>query len=374
MVATLRVMLDQVASPSDADLALASRELTRALVIGAPTGCEVEGIVPGVSAARVDEVAAEIPGIARLHKVALARRELSAALQLGVATGIGGGMLHSPSLFAPLVKHDRVHDNDQTVVTLWDFRAWETPDELSRTAVGWQRAMLKRAAKHADAIVVPTHSMAEALEEVAPRLTDRARVIAGAAPLGFAVPSDEVGRRRVLDVPEGFVLLSGGVAGSDGLALGFTAIARSGLDVPVLVIDAAEGEEPAVAELASASGVPERNLHVRGGLDTADRAAVFGAAVALLAPSTRVGFPWRVVEALALGVPVIAVDSRVHRETIVDGGLIVEPDADALGVALASALGSTAAADRLGVLSGDRGRAFSWRAAADRVWQLHADL
>ena len=38
-----------------------------------------------------------------------------------------------------------------------------------------------------------------------------------------------------------------------------------------------------------------------------------------------------------------------------------------LGAALASALGSTAAAERLGVLAGDRGRAFSWREAADKV-------
>ena len=342
--------------------------------VATPAGCEVEGIVPSVPAPRIDEVALELPGLARLHKVALARRELSAALQLGVATGIGGGMIHSPTLFAPLVKHDRVHDNDQTVVTLWDYRAWEAPGELPRTVSGWQRAMLKRAARFADAIVVPTHSMASLLEDFAPRLGERVRVIAGAAPEGFAVPSDEVGRRRGLDVPEGFVVMSGGAAASDGLALGFSAVARSGLDVPVVVIDAPEGEEPGVVELASAAGIPSRNVHVQGALDPADRAAVFGAAVALLAPSVRSAFPWRVVEALALGVPVIAAHSPVHREVILDGGVLLTPDAEALGSALASALGSTAAADRLGVLSGDRGRVFSWRAAADRVWSLHADL
>jgi glycosyltransferase involved in cell wall biosynthesis len=129
-----------------------------------------------------------------------------------------------------------------------------------------------------------------------------------------------------------------------------------------------------VAERAAAAGIPSRRLHVRGALETADRAAVFGAAVALLAPSVRSAFPWRVVEALTLGVPVIAAQSSVHAEMIVDGGLLAAPDADALGAALGSALGSTAAADRLGVLSGDRGRVFSWREAADRVWQLHADL
>jgi glycosyltransferase involved in cell wall biosynthesis len=81
-----------------------------------------------------------------------------------------------------------------------------------------------------------------------------------------------------------------------------------------------------------------------------------------------------VLEALAVGVPVIAAQSPVHAETIVDGGMLVEADAEALGSSLASALGSTAAADRLGVLAADRGRVFSWRGTADRVWQLHADL
>ena len=69
----------------------------------------------------------------------------------------------------------------------------------------------------------------------------------------------------------------------------------------------------------------------------------------------------------------------MHAEVIVDGGALVEAaDAAALVEGLAdalnSALASTAAADRLAVLAGDRGRAFSWREAADRVWQLHAEL
>jgi glycosyltransferase involved in cell wall biosynthesis len=86
-----------------------------------------------------------------------------------------------------------------------------------------------------------------------------------------------------------------------------------------------------------------------------------------------------VVDALTLGVPVIAAESAVHSEVIVDGGSLVgATDAaslvEALAAALTGALGSTAAAERLAVLAGDRGRAFSWREAADRVWQLHADL
>lgn len=374
MTATLRVMLDQLVAATEPDLVEASRELAKALVIGAPAGCEVEAIAPAGGQGDLSDV----PGLAGVRRTALARRELAGALQLGVGTGIGGGMIHSPSLFAPLVRHDRVHDNDQTVVTVWDLRAWEAADELPRSAVAWQRAMLKRAVKYADAVVVPTHAIGARLAEIA-RLGDRIRVIAGAAPLGFAVPTDEVGRRRHLDLPEGFVLLSGDAVRSDGLEVGLAAVGASGVDLPVVVIDVEEGHEPAIADLASAAGIPERSLHVRGTLSAADRGAVFGGAVALVAPSRRNGFPWRVVDALTLGVPVVAADSAVHAEIIVDGGVLVaESDAGTLTEGLADALrrglASTAAADRLAVLAGDRGRAFSWREAADRVWQLHAEL
>jgi glycosyltransferase involved in cell wall biosynthesis len=375
VVATLRVVLDQLVTPTEPDLAEASRELARALVIGAPAGCEVEAIAPAGPASLEDAV----PGIAGVRRTALPRRELSAALQLGVGTGIGGGMIHSPSLFAPLVRHDRVHDHDQTVVTVWDLRPWESPAELPRGVAAWHKAMLKRAVKHADAVVAPTHSLATRLREIAPGLGDRLRVIAGASPLGFAVPVDEIGRRRELGLPEGFVLIAAGPPASEGLDAGFAAIAASGVDLPVVVLDVEEGHEPLVADLASAAGIPERRLHVRGVLPVVDRAAVFGGAVALLAPSRRAAFPWRVVDALTLGVPVIAAASSMHEEVVFDGGELVE-GADAaslaagMGSALADALGTTAAADRLGVLAGDRGRAFSWRGAADKVWALHAEL
>lgn len=373
MTATLRVMLDQLVSPTEHDLAEATRDLTRALVAGAPAGCEVEGIAP--AGGTTDP---SVPGLAGLRRTALARRELAGALQLGVGTGIGGGMIHSPSLFAPLVRHDRVHDHDQTVVTVWDLRPWDAADELPRAVVGWHRAMLKRATRYADAVVAPSHAIAARLGEIA-KLGDRIRVIAGAAPLGFAVPRDEIGRRRELQLPEGFLLLSGGPVRSDGIETALAAIGAAGIDVPIVVIDTQEGDEPVIADLASAAGIPERSVHVRGPLEAADRAAVFGAALAFVAASPRFAFPWRVVDALTLGVPVVAVNSAVHAEVIFDGGELVSgSDAaavvDGMADALGRALASTAAADRLAVLAGDRGRAFSWREAAERVWQLHAEL
>jgi glycosyltransferase involved in cell wall biosynthesis len=374
MVATLRVMLDQVAAPTDPDLAEASMEITRALVRRTPEGCEVEAIAPSGGDGDLDAIA----GLSGIRRTTLARRELATALQLGVGTGIGGGMIHSPTLFAPLVRHDRVHDNDQTVVSLWSLGPWESPSEHSRSAVAWSRAMLKRAVKHADAVVVPSHALAARLEEIAP-LGRRIRVISGASPHGFQVPTDEVGRRRVLDLPEGFILMAGGPRPSHALDIGFGAIAASGVDLPIVVIDVEEGDEPALADIAAAAGIPEHRLHARGSLSAPDRAAVYGGALAFVAPSRRAAFPWRVVDALTLGVPVIAAQSAVHSEVIADGGMVVSgADAatfrDALAEGLATALESTSSADRFSVMAADRGRAFSWNEAAERIWQLHAEL
>lgn len=372
MTATLRLVLDQVTAPTDADLASASRDLARALATSAPTGCEVEALVPAGGDARAT-AGRMVPELADVTQLGLRRRELAAAWQVGVPGGAAGGMIHSPTLMAPLVRHDRLHDHDQTVVTLWDQRAWEHPDEVSRPAGLWQRAMLKRAVRHADAVVVPTHAAAQQMAERMP-LGDRIRVISGAAPTGFRVPSDDVGRRRDLGLPDAYLLVSGGPEPSARLSDAFTAAATAA-DAAVVVIDAADDDAPAVAELAAAAGLAPARVHVRGALDEYDRGAVYGAAVALLAPAVRTEFPWRVVESLSVGVPVVAADTAVNREILVDGGLLADPDdPEAFGGALREALSSTADVERLSVLAADRGRVFSWAGAAERVWQLHADL
>ncbi|GGH37496.1 glycosyltransferase [Microbacterium album] len=360
MTVRLRIVLDQLVSATDPDLAMASRSLALALAEAAPGGCGVEAIAPA-------GWMPVLPGVDEGRRLPLGRRETAAAWQLGVVAGVGGGMIHSPTLMAPLVRHDRVHDHDQTVVTLWDLRAWEAPEEMPRAQVIWERAMLRRAARYADAVVVPTHAIAERLASHA-ELGERVHVIAGAAPDGFAAPSDAEARRRDLRVGSGYLVMAGGVAPSDGLAAGLRAAAPTGLDI--VIIDVPEGEEAAVTELAAASGVAEQRVHPRSGLDHGDRAAVLAAAGGFLAPSARGAWPWRVIEAMAMGTPVVATDSDVHREVVLDGGLVVpEPD---LEDAVADALGD--GRDRLRVLAQDRARAFSWQGAAERVWQVHADL
>jgi hypothetical protein len=357
MGARLRVVLDQLVQVVDPDHAAASIELTRGLVATAPSGCDVEAIVAAGSEA-------SIPGVAEVRTLGLARRELAASWQLGIAAGAGGGLIHSPTLMAPLVRHDRTHDNDQTTVTVWSLEAWEAPDGLSRAAVAWQKSMLRRAAKHADAIVVPTHTIAQRIQEIA-RVGDRVRVIAGAAPEGFVTPFDAGERRTTLSLPERYVVVHGTW---DSVSEGFRAALAAGAHA--VVLDAAEGTEPRYSDIASSAGLSESRVHVRGALGPDDRAAVLSGTAAYVASSPTSAWPWRAVEAMRLGVPVVGVDSGTHRDVIADGGLLV--DSGDLPDAVERATGGESS--RLSVLAADRSRAFSWAGSAERVWGLHADL
>lgn len=341
----------------DSDHATAAVDLAAGLVSTAPAGCSVDAIVPA---------GAEVPvaGVAQVRTLGLARRELAASWQLGIAPGVGGGLIHSATLMAPLVRHDRVHDNDQTTVTVWDLQAWDSPEQLPKNAVAWQRGMLRRAVRHADAVVVPSHAVAERLSEIA-KLHGRIRVIAGAAPGGFTVPTDGAERRAALSLPEAYVVLTGPEA---SLAEGFRGAVAAGVDA--VVLDAPEGAEPRLAEVAAAVGLPERQAHVRGTLPSQDRAAVLAGASAYAATSTVAGWPWRAVEAMTLAVPVVAIDVGCHRDVVSDGGLVVPREELAEAIATAAGEG----AERLRVLAADRSRAFSWAGAAERVWALHADL
>lgn len=369
VTARLRIVLDQLVSPTDSDLATASRSLAEALIAAPPSGCDVGALAPAPSAQTRSQDGLDLAGVADVWQARVARRELAAAWRIGAPLGASGGMIHSPTLMAPLVRHDRAHDQDQTVVTLWSLQAWTDPTGLPRASAAWQRAMLARAVRHADAVVVPTHAMAADLAEIA-RLGGRIRVIAGAPAPGFGVPTDAAGRLRTLGLPARFIVALDSDVDSDELAPVLSAGSDLELDVVVLnVTGRARAERPAGAETRE-PGV--RRVHVADVSDAADRAAVLAGALAVVAPSTAAVYPWRMLEALAVGAPLVAADTPQNQELLADAAILANLTGIQEGVR--TTVGDEVVRDRLRVLSLDRSKAFSWRDAANRVWQLHAEL
>lgn len=373
----LRVIVEEVLAPAPSSVRRYSEELTRELVAAAPRGCSVEGVVAASTNEEYELIERRIPGLARLHRSALAHRELVAAWQHGFTRIPGRGMLHAPSLLAPLSRHDRLNDGDQAVVTAHETIAWSNPDSLSAREVAWHKAMLKRAHKYADAIVVPSHTVAAEVAEIA-EFGERIRVIGGAPSSALGVPGDAQERAERLDLPERYVLAIGDLAAFRGIDQLIRAMASVGEDAPLLIVGIAPDDAGLAAAIAAAD-LPEGRVRGLGVIPDPDLAVVIDRATVFVHPALEEGFGMPVLEAFALGTPVVHSDAPALLELGADSALVVERGSapafqDGLAEAITSVLTDSGLAERLRYLGQDRSRAFTWRTAAEKVWQLHADL
>ena len=373
---TLRVVLEPLVTNAGEPLGRYTTELTRALVDAAPWNCDVTGIVSAVADEEYHQIARAVPGIANLEKAYLASRELGVAWQLGIVSSAGAGLIHSPSLLAPLRRHDRA-DGTQITVTLHDLYAWSSPDSLTPAVALWQKSMLKRARKHADAIIVPSHALAQHLAEVAD-FGDRIRVIPGAGRTWLELPADAEARARALQLPDDFILAEGTFDEREGIGALIEGVTRSSaIDLPLLVF-APAGAAEAAAE-THYTRPTDGSVRILDDLDDADRAVVLSRASVFVFPSLDEGFGAPILDALRFGVPVVHSDAPALIELVQEAGVRVSRD-DAAGYperlagAVQALLEDTDLARRLAIVGADRVKAFSWRDAAERVWQLHADL
>jgi glycosyltransferase involved in cell wall biosynthesis len=372
---TLRVILDEMSE--DGSVARYTEELTREIIRTAPRGCYVEGFVSASTEPEYAHILERLPGLQELHKSPLARRELRAAWQHGFTRLPGSGMVHAPSPLAPLSRHDRLNDGDQVVVTFHDALAWTHPDSLSPRTVAWYKGMAKRAEKYADAIVAPSHAVADQLTEFA-GFGDRIRVISGAPSSTLKVGPDASERATRLGLPDRYVLASGSLEsrrGIDQLMLGMTRV-DGGVQ---LLLVGPSADDPALAALISEATIPANRVLGLGRLTDDDLAVVISRAAVFAYPNLEEGFGMPMLEAFALGTPVVHSDAPALLELSAGAGIAVARDDEAgyserLADAINSVLADADLAQRLKYEGLDRARMFSWRSAAESVWQLHADL
>ncbi|WP_104176797.1 glycosyltransferase family 1 protein [Cryobacterium sp. Y50] len=378
---TLRVIVDQMVAPVPGGVGRYAEELTRALIASAPAECEVEGIVSSSPSAQYEVIEAALPGLANLHKTVLARRELATAWALGVIASSGSGLIHAPGLLAPLRRHDRAVDGTQIAVTLHDVLAWTHPSSLTPTTVAWTKGMLKRARKHADAIVVPSHAVARQLTEIMD-LGDRVRVIGGAVGRGLVLPAIPIVEERLqaMELPSQYLLTAGSLDPRKAVTALITALGLPGApDLPLIVLGPDTWGELDLASVADEAGLAPGRVRALSGLSDSDLAVVIARASVFVYPSLEEGFALPIIEAFHLGTPVVHSDAPALLEAAGDAGVAVER-ADAkeypgrLLEAVNRVLGDSVLRNRMSIFGGDRARAFSWHDSAERVWQLHADL
>jgi glycosyltransferase involved in cell wall biosynthesis len=260
------------------------------------------------------------------------------------------------------------------VVTIHDLDFLVRPDR-TRAEIRRDYAVLARNhARRADAVIVVSHHTARETErrfEVEP---DHLFVCSPGAP-------DWTPRRR--PPTSGYVLFFGTLEprkNVGGLLDAYEWLLNSPSDhrgtrrngaVPDLVLagKATEAARPWLDRIARAP----LTGHVRhiGYVDPSNRRALYEGARLLVQPSFEEGFGLTVLEAMTLGVPVVAANRGALPEVLGDAGLLVEPAAAEIGAAVRRLIDDEAFAGACATKGVMRAREFSWDRTARQVYSAY---
>lgn len=251
------------------------------------------------------------------------------------------------------------------VVTIHDLYFLDRPDQ---TTAEIRRDYPKLAATHAqraDAIVVnSTHTG----REVATR---------------FGIPSERIavcypGRpdwsRRTEPPVDGPILFVGTADPRKNLSRlveAYASLVARRTSVPDLVI---AGSLPVAAEnlLGPADQALKARVRLTGYVTDDERRRLYGEASLLVLPSLTEGFGMTALEAMTVGVPVVASNRGALPEVVGDAGILVDPESVAdLSSALERVLSDPGMRRSMSERGLERARQFSWTDSADRLYDVY---
>jgi len=367
-VPKLVVLLEQLLAPVPGGTGRYSRELTAALAATAPAGWTVGSAV----ARHADPTPAIIPGVEGPRLLPLPRQALVAAWDSGVPLWPGGDAVHAPTPLAP----PGPRRGCELVVTVHDTVPWTYPDGLTRRGVGWHRRMVERAARRADALVVPTAAVAQDLPRHVPCPARVYVVGEGVTAAVTHLPVQAAGIATRLGLPPRYVLAVGTLEPRKGIETLLAALAAPHApDLPVVLVGQPGWGRLEPAALARRSGLDPARVHLLGRITDQELAVVLHGAAVLAAPSLAEGFGLPLLEAMAAGVPVVHSDVPALVEVAGGVGVTVQRnDVGALAAALRAVLSDPGAAQAMSAAGRRRAQQFSWERTARRVWSMHVEL
>jgi glycosyltransferase involved in cell wall biosynthesis len=304
-------------------------------------------------------------------RLPLPRRALAVSWQRGVGPApVRVDVVHAPTLLVPPPR-----PGVRLVVTIHDAVPWTHPHTLTPHGVRWHREMGERAARHADAVVVPTEAVAADLRAHLPIAGDRVHVIGeGVADAVLRVPADADARAGRLGLPAGGYLLTlATLEPRKGLEVALAALREPGApDLPLLHVGATGWGGLDVRAEAARLGLPAGRFRSLGRVDDADLAVLLSRATVMVVPSRSEGFGLPVLEAMAHGVPVVVSDAPALVEVGGDAVLVAPvDDPAALAAATAKIVDDPELRGRLSGTGRARAADFTWNGAARSCWALY---
>ena len=234
-----------------------------------------------------------------------------------------GSLLHVPHYNVPFAYRGPL------VATIHDTLHLEFPDNFrSRAAAWYARQLLTAGARKARRIITGSEASKRSLVERCAVPDSRIHVIPYRLPprLLEATPDSRFLPAHGLG-PQGYFLYVGQLKmhkNIPGLVEGFAQFAASHPEVKLVAVAYVSDDRFDVVQMAGQRGIDGRVL-VLSKLDFPTLKTLYQNALALILPSFGEGFGLPVIEAMALGTPVIASDIPPIREAAGTAALLVNP-------------------------------------------------
>lgn len=283
----------------------------------------------------------------------------------------GLDLVHYPAHDGPLV------GRTPAVVTIHDLSWLTDPGLHRRRRVLRARLVQGRLARRAAAVIVPSEATAAAVLTHFGIRRERIHVTPLAPGAAFRQIDADTARVAAarLDVPAGALLFIGTIEPRKNLAavLDAFAILRRTERAARLVVVGPPGWGVSLPAEVRRRGLGSTVTWLRG-IGDEDLAAIMSGAAALVAPSLDEGFGLPVVEAMAVGLPVITSEAGAQAEVAGDAALLVDPSSPGAIVAAMRTLRDDAAtAADLRARGLARAATFSWaRTARETLAVYHS--
>ncbi|MBS3183162.1 mannosyltransferase [Leucobacter manosquensis] len=371
-MATLTLIADPFPDWEAAAHASAARDLAQAVAETAPRSCSARYLL-----ARGGEMPDFASPRLATEMLPLRASVLPLVWQNGAtARPLDGEFVHALTPMMPLRSRGD-DDGSQTSVTIPHSIAWEAPSLLGNSQARLFRAFARRAVKHADIILTPTHATARVLQQQYGSDLP-VQVFPLATPSAFAAPADAAERRDAWGLPDRFAVTTARPGEHGRLEWVFDAMRSDERLPPLVVLDGLDPQGASTREKdrEAALDIPQDlqgRVHTVRIADLSDVGAVLAAALVLVQPQSFAGTGYTVLAALDAAVPVVHAGHPATEELVLDAGVSGDT-AEAFAREYHDLVGQTGALPTLTVLACDRSRGFSWRASAWNLWETHANL
>ncbi len=256
-----------------------------------------------------------------------------------------------------------------SLVTVHDLDFLDHPDRTTAEIRRDYPALAPRHVRHADAVVVNSRTTARDVER---------RLGVPASRIVVCTPGAPPWARRTAEPESGCILFLGTLEPRKNLGVLLDAYERliktSAAPPPRLVLAGRVGPEAKLILSRTVDRPLKDFVDLPGYIADADREPLYRRALVFVMPSHTEGFGMPVLEAMTVGVPVIAADRGALPEVAGGAAQFFEPDdTDGLTALLARLVTDAAERHRLRELGWSRAAAYSWAQSANdlrRAWTL----